>query len=99
GTMMERLRAFHDAEACLMLVTDLASNEHRLRSADRRDPERASQAESIPAETAQLLLAPPLERATIYLGAPRAWEWWRSPKANYYVFDVRKGRRITPAPA
>jgi signal transduction histidine kinase len=99
GIMMERLRAFHDAEACLMLVTDLASNEHRLRSVDRRDAERASEAESIPPETAQLLLAPPLERATIYLGVPRAWEWWRSPKASYYVFDVRKGRRITPAPA
>jgi signal transduction histidine kinase len=94
GTAMEQLRAFHDAEACLMIVTDPASNQHLLRCADRRDPERASEAEPIPMETAQLLLAPPLEQAMIYLGAPHAWEWWRSPKANYYVFDLHKGRRI-----
>jgi signal transduction histidine kinase len=95
GTMMERLRAFHNAEACLMIVTDPAGNEHLLRRADRRDPARAVEGESIPAEAAQLLLAPALEQAVIYLGAPHVWQWWRSPQANYYVFDVRQGRRVT----
>jgi signal transduction histidine kinase len=99
GTMMERLRAFHDAEACVMIVTDPATNEYLLRRADRRDPERAIVAEPIPAETARLLLAPPLEQAMIYLGAPQLWEWWRSPQASYYGFDVRKGRRIAPVSA
>jgi signal transduction histidine kinase len=98
GTMMERLRAFYSAETCLMIMTDLASSEHLLRRADSRDPERAIAAEPIPAEAAQLLLAPPLEQAMIYLGAPRVREWWRSSRASYYVFDVREGRRIAAAP-
>jgi signal transduction histidine kinase len=99
GTMMERLRAFHDAEACLMIVSDPAGTEHMLRRADRRNPARAIEAEPIPAEAAQLLLAPPLEQAIIYLGAPHAWEWWSSPEVNYYVYDIHEGRRIAAAPA
>jgi signal transduction histidine kinase len=94
GTMMERLRAFHDAEACVMIVTDPVTRQHLMRRADRRDPERAITVASIPPETARLLLAPPLEQAIIYHGAPRVWEWWRSSEANYDVFDVRKGRRV-----
>jgi signal transduction histidine kinase len=97
GAMIERLRAFHDAEACLMILTDSANNKHLLYRTDCRKPERASQADAIPAETAQLLLAPPLEQAMIYAGAPRAWEWWRSPQANYSVFEVGRGRRSAVA--
>jgi signal transduction histidine kinase len=99
GTMIERLRAFHDAEACLMIAPDPASNKHLLYRGVGRDPERASEAESIPAETAELLLGPPLEQAMIYPGARHAWEWWRSPKASYCTFDVRKGRHIAAADA
>jgi signal transduction histidine kinase len=99
GTMMERLRTFHDAEACLMIVSDSANNKYQLYRTDRRNPERASEAEVISAETAQLLLAPPLEQAMIYTGPPHAWEWWRSPQANYYVFDIGKGRRSAIAHA
>ncbi len=97
--MMERLRAFHDAEACLMIVSDSANNKYLLHRADRRNPERASEAEVIPAQTAQLLLAPPLEQAMIYAGAPHAWDWWQSPQANYYVFGAGKGPRIALAHA
>jgi signal transduction histidine kinase len=98
GTMMERLRVFHDAEACLMIVADPASSEHLLRHADHRNPERAIVPEVLPAETAQLLLAPPLDQAMVYLGVPRAWEWWFS-EAHYYIYDTREGRRIATAPA
>jgi len=97
GTMMERLRAFYDAEACLMIVSYPASNDYLLRRANRRDAERASEAEPIPRETAQVLLAP-LEQAIIYPGEPRRWEWWRSARVNYYADDIGKGRRITAAP-
>jgi signal transduction histidine kinase len=98
GTMMERLRAFHDAEACLMIVTEPASNEYLLRRADCGNPVRAITAESIPTEAAQLLLAPPLEQAIIYFGAPHIWEWW-SPEASCYVYDTYEGRRIAVGPA
>ena len=96
GTMMERLRAFHDAEACLMIVIDVARNEHLLRRAGRREPERAIEGQLIPAETAQLLLALAPDQAIIYLGARRPWEWWL-PDANHYVYDIRKGRQIAAA--
>ena len=99
GTMMERLRAFHDAEACLMIVTDPACDQHLLRRADRCGPERAIKAEPIPPEAARLLLAPPLEQALIYSGAPHTWERWWSPEPNYYVYDIRKGRHTVAAPA
>ncbi|MFL5804937.1 MAG: histidine kinase [Roseiflexaceae bacterium] len=98
GTMMERLRVFYDAEACLMIMADPASDEHLLRRADRRNPERAVVPESLPAEAAQQLLAPPLDQATIYLGVLRTWEWW-FPEANYYIYDTHEGRRIAVAPA
>ncbi len=96
GTMMERLRAFHDAEACLMIVIDVASNEHMLRRAGRREPERAIEGQLIPAETAQLLLAPVPDQAIVYLGARHPWEWWL-PGANHYVYDIRKGRQLVAA--
>jgi signal transduction histidine kinase len=97
GTMMERLRAFYDAEACLAIVIDPASDEYVLRRADRGAPERAIDATPLPAETAQLLLAPPLEQSIIYLGAPRAWE--RSfPDASFYLSDLHKSQRTAVAP-
>jgi len=98
GTMMERLRIFYDAEACLMIMADPASDEHLLRRADRRNPERAVVPESLPVEAAQLLLAPPLDQAVIYLGAPHAWERWWSLEAKYYLYDTCEGRRIAVAP-
>jgi len=99
GSMLEKLCAFHNARACLLIVTDPASNEHLLRRTDRRDPERASVAESIPTEIGQLLLEPPLEQTIIYHGAVRAWECWRFPKATYSVFDAHQGWHIAAAHA
>ena len=96
GMMMERLRAFYDAEACLMIVIDVDNNEHLLRRADRRTPERAIEGLIIPAETAQLLLEPAPDQAIIYRGAQRSWEWWLSD-ANHYVYDIRKGQRSATA--
>ncbi len=95
GTTMEQLRAFYDAQACLMITA--TSNEYLLRHADHGDPERAFKAEPIPAKAAQLLLSPSLEQAVIYLGAPHVWERWRSPQAPYLAFDVYTGQRIAAA--
>src|SRR5262245_38137447 len=50
GTMVERLRVFYDADACLLIVTDRASDEYLLRRADRWGSERAIEAELIPVE-------------------------------------------------
>jgi signal transduction histidine kinase len=98
GLLMERLRAFYDVEACLMIVIDVANNEYMLRRADRHEPERAIRGLPIPAETAQLLLAPASDQAIIYSGAQRSWEWWSSG-SNYYIYDIRESQRIAPVGA
>jgi signal transduction histidine kinase len=97
GTMMERLRAFYDAEACLTIVIDPASTEYMLRRADHREPERAIDATPLPAETAQLLLAPPLDQSIIYFGTPRAWESF--PKSSFYINGIHKSQPMAAASA
>lgn len=91
GTMIERLRAFHDAETCLMIATDPTSDKYLLRRGCREDPEQANEAEPLPAKTAQLLLAPPSEQALIYHGPPFAGAWRRSQKPLCYVVDAWEG--------
>jgi len=93
GMMMERLRAFYDADTCLMIMADPAADGYVLRRSTRHDLERASVAEPIPAETAQLLLAPRAQ-AVLYRDPPPAWALWRSPWARCYVFDMRQSRRV-----
>ncbi|HEU5013891.1 MAG TPA: histidine kinase [Roseiflexaceae bacterium] len=97
GMTMERLRAFYDADACLLIVTT-ANHEYLLRHADRADPERAFRIESIPAQSAQLLLSPPLQHAVIYRGAPPIGKQWWPTEAQYQVFDVYTGHQILGAP-
>lgn len=98
GTMMERLRVFYRAEACLIVTYNPAANTYLLRRADYRDAERAIEPEPIPAEVAQLLLAPPTDQALLYLGAQHAWPW-QALKSKYYVYDLRKGQRTIQTPA
>jgi signal transduction histidine kinase len=95
GSMMERLRAFYDAETCLMVVTNPVQQINTMRSADRKNPERAIQLEVIPPETARLLVAPAPEQAIIYPGLPARWQFWRKQIHTYYVFDIRQGQRMT----
>lgn len=99
GTMMERLRVFYDAEACLMIVTNISRGEHLLRRADRRDPEHANTPEKIRVETAQLLLAPPPDQSMIYLGPQQGSMLVFPPHPTYFLFHDRDSRRVvTPAP-
>ena len=98
STTMERLRAFYDAEACLMITTTV-NNEYLLRRVDRGDPEQAFRSESIPAKTAQLLLSPSVDQAVIYSDAPYIWKRWRSLQAQYQVFDAHTGQQMAAAPA
>ena len=98
STMMERLRAFHDAEACLLIVADRSNNQYLLRRAGRYQPDRATEGQLIPAETAQLLLAPAPDQAIIHMGARQPWEWWL-PEARNFIYDIHKGQPIAAAGA
>ena len=88
GAAMERLRAFYDADACLLVLADQARASYSLRRADRRDPEAAMRAEPIAAELAHQLLAPPNGQAIVYCGG------WR-PGAAYFEYDTATAKRST----
>ncbi|MBA2503712.1 MAG: hypothetical protein H0V27_12620 [Pyrinomonadaceae bacterium] len=45
GNVMERLRAFYDAETCLLIMNEHGTSEYRLRRAERGKPERAMRSE------------------------------------------------------
>jgi signal transduction histidine kinase len=97
GTLMERLRAFYDADVCLLVTTDLWTSEHRMRRVDRRDPEAATRSEPITEDLASLLLMLPIAQAVIARNRPRLWRW-RYPEASGCAYDVVTGKRIAVPP-
>jgi signal transduction histidine kinase len=85
GMFMERLRAFHDSDACMLVMPDQGAPGHHLRRVDRRDPERGMQPEPLPEELARLLLALPADHAVLYHGAHSVSIWWQQrPKGHTY---------------
>jgi signal transduction histidine kinase len=91
--IVERLRAFYDADACLLILPDQSGKGHQLWRADHRDPERAAQAESLPGELARLLMALPDHQAVIYGRRDKFWPRW-SLKARTEVVDIKRGTRL-----
>jgi signal transduction histidine kinase len=97
GTTMERLRSFYDADTCLIVASDSASDTYTLRRASTCDPERASQADAIPAETAQMLLALPRHQAVTVSSSRLPFERWQLPAVRQYVYDISESRRVVSA--
>lgn len=77
GSMLERLRSFHDADACLLVAVDRETSTCTLRRADKRDPGAAARGEIIDRELADLLLHAGGESAFVYSGPHR--RWWQLP--------------------
>ena len=93
GMIVERMRAFYDADACLLIMPDQCRIGYQLRRADRQDPERGVRAEALPGELTRLLLAWPDHQAVVY--GSRRWVWQRwSRKARAEVVDLRRGTRL-----
>jgi len=92
GMIVERLRAFYDADACLLITPDTLRMEYQLRRAERQNPDRAVRAEALPMALTHLLLAWPEENAVIFSG--RHWFWQRClPTACAEVIDLGRGTR------
>jgi signal transduction histidine kinase len=91
GLLMELLRTFYGANACLSITVPPGMGEQRMRRATSDDPEGAARVKSIPAELAAQLLAPPAEAAILYRG--QAPGWLRS-SGGYYGYDLRSGTRV-----
>jgi signal transduction histidine kinase len=90
GSVIKRLRAFYNADRCLLIWSDLQLKEHRLISIERDNAESVPRAERIPDTLAQLLLTLPEDIAVIYNGKQRFWSF---QNLNYYGFDLVKRAR------
>ena len=92
GMVAERLRAFYDADACLLITPATHRMEYQLRHAERQSPDRAVRAEVLPMALTQLLLLWPEQDAVIFSG--RHWFWQRCfPKASAEIIDLERGGR------
>src|SRR5215216_3743484 len=72
-SIMRKLRAFYDADACLVINTGLASNEHIFRRVDRRHGELGNRLESVGAEAEQLLTWPSEWAVTWHSRSEKSW--------------------------
>ena len=92
GALMEQLRAFYDAEACLLIEADKTKTGFQLRRVDRRDPQAAVRAKPIPPEMVRLLGTLSPEQAAVHGSTPHLWGWWPT-RAHEQVYDVVTGER------
>jgi signal transduction histidine kinase len=88
GTLIERLRAFYNADVCLLVLADSSTGEHRLFRADRDASDRRIEARCITADVARLFLAVPADLAVVYPGNRRGWHRWRGA-STYYAYNVQ----------
>ncbi len=90
GMVAERLRAFFDADACLLITPAPCRLEYQLRRAERQSPGHAVRAEVLPMALTHLLLAWSEQDAVIFSG--RHWFWQRCfPTAGAGVIDLGRG--------
>ncbi|HSQ21058.1 MAG TPA: histidine kinase [Blastocatellia bacterium] len=80
GSLLEQLRAFYDADACVFVGVDSETNEFVVRRAERRDPEAAARAEVIDPYLAKQLLGELAEQIVVHSDEqPR---WWKLRRHN-----------------
>jgi signal transduction histidine kinase len=87
GSILERLRDYYQAEACLLVLFDPSSSLYNARRATAADPEIVRRAEPLNAELAKELLAPSGETMVIYHCRGEQSD------QNYDVYDIATGRR------
>ena len=90
GSFMQRLRAFYDADACLLVQADPAVGTYRLRRAGTSDPEGGARADALPPDLGQMLLSLPAGSAVVYDSKRRVQDWWRKAP-RYRAYDVKTG--------
>lgn len=91
GWLMERLRSFYHADACLLVTADSSAGEYFIRRADRDDPERAVHSEPLPEKLAQRLLEMPANHAVVYSNKPHVW-WSIHQRSRAY--DIVSRARV-----
>ncbi|MCA1815339.1 MAG: histidine kinase [Acidobacteria bacterium] len=94
GSMLERLRAFYDADDCLMVLTDPRDNVCRIFRLRRGETAESAQAEVVPPALARQLLSLPDDCAMIHRGKSRLRSLLDS---GYYSVDAESGGECTGA--
>jgi signal transduction histidine kinase len=74
SSFMERLRSFYDAEACILIMSAMGSDDYLIRHSYRDKQEHAINAEIAGAETRSLLLDWPSDSAVTYKA--KRGDWW-----------------------
>jgi signal transduction histidine kinase len=88
GSMLYKLRAFYDADDCLIVLADPRDNAYRLFRLRREQTAEAVQGEAMPAPLARLLLSLPEDYAVVYAGKSRLRAFMDS---GYYAADTSGG--------
>jgi signal transduction histidine kinase len=89
GSILERVRGFYGADACMLVTAEGEPPAYLLRRADRRHPEHAVHAQPVPDEMRSLLLTLPPDLALVFDRDP---SWWRRD-AGCYASDTAQGVR------
>ena len=88
-SILRKLRAFYDADTCLLINTGPVANAHTLRRVDRRDSGSTNQVESVGAEASQLLAWQPEWAVTWHNSSTKRWF-----KTSCSVYNYLSGERF-----
>jgi signal transduction histidine kinase len=91
GSVMNRLRAFYDADSCLLLWREGQAADYFLLSSGREAGERVPQVERIPAPLAHLLGSLPENLSVVYNGRRTAWYFRETAVYTSAPGDERQG--------
>lgn len=88
-SILRKLRAFYDADTCLLINTGPVPNAHTLRRVDRRHSESAHQVESVGAEASHLLAWQPEWAVTWNNSSTKQWF-----KTSCSIYNFLTGERV-----
>ncbi|HZB43944.1 MAG TPA: hypothetical protein VE360_01800, partial [Pyrinomonadaceae bacterium] len=90
GSIMKRVRAFYDADACLLVLRDSASGAYRLTRVARGTAAEEVHGERLPPELAAQFLALPESFAVVYDAGRRLGPFGGG---RYYACDLARGEQ------
>jgi signal transduction histidine kinase len=88
-SILRKLRAFYDADTCLLINTGPVANAHTLRRLDRRHSESTNRVESVGAEASQLLAWQPEWAVTWHSSSAKRWF-----KTSCSIYNFLSGERV-----
>src|SRR6266852_3005292 len=93
GALMERLRAFYEADMCMLVMAEPPTGGYTLRRVSRQNPGTDGRTESLTEEVARLLLALPAAQAQVSGSVSRVWGWLSAVR-RVQAYDVVTGERL-----